>query len=254
MIILGLIDSKPSAAAIIGDGRILAAIAEERLCRMKLASGMPRAAISQVMAQAGVTASEIDRVAVAQKVSVFEPEPIPWKGWFDDKELKTRGFDRLSGSLAPVLGRFPMAWAAHHQLKQWRSHERLQQIPTLLRDAYSIRAPLHFYDHHYCHATTAYYTSGWDEALVVTLDGGGDGLSGTVYIGRKGRLSKLSEVDSFNSLGNFYSYITELCGFKAEKHEGKVTGLAALGEPIYANILRQFIRYQEPGQIRYTVP
>jgi carbamoyltransferase len=254
MIILGLIDSKPSAAAIVSDGRILAAIAEERLCRMKLASGMPRAAITQVMAQAGVTANEIDHVAVAQKVSVFEPEPIPWKGWFDDKELKTRRFDGLSGSLAPILGHFPIAWAAHHQLKQWRSRERRQQISTLLRDVYGIRTPISFHDHHYCHATTAYYTSGWDEALVVTLDGGGDGLSGSVYIGRNGQLQKQSEVDSFNSLGNFYSYITELCGFKAEKHEGKVTGLAAIGEPLYADILRQFVCYQEPGHIRYTIP
>jgi len=254
MIVLGLIDSKPSAAAILQDGRILSAIAEERLCRMKLSSGMPRAAISLVMAEAGVDAGDIDQVAVAQRVSVFEPEPIPWKGWFDDAELRTRGFDRLSGTLAPLAGRYRLAWKAHHQLKRWRSRERAQQIPALLRQAYGIHAPVRFFDHHYCHATAAYYTSGLDEALVVTLDGGGDGLSGSVYVGRDGRLQKLTAVDSFNSLGNFYSYITELCGFKAEKHEGKITGLAALGEPIYASTLRQFIRYQEPGQIRYTIP
>lgn len=254
MMILGLIDSKPSAAAIVHEGRILAAVAEERLCRMKLASGMPRAAIGQVMAQAGIIAKDIEQVAVAQRVSVFEPEPIAWKGWFDDAALKTRRFDRLSGALAPTLGRYPLAWQAHHQLKRWRSRERLRQIPALLRSAYGIHAPVRFYDHHYCHATTAYYTSGWDEALVVTLDGGGDGLSGSVYVGRNGRLHKVAGVDSFHSLGNFYSYITELCGFRAEKHEGKITGLAALGEPIYAGILRQFIHYRHPGQIRYLVP
>lgn len=254
MIVLGLIDSKPSAAAILQDGRILSAIAEERLCRMKLASGMPRAAIGLVMAQAGVTAGDIDQVAVAQKVSVFEPEPIPWKGWFDDHDLKTRQFDQISGRLAPLFGRFPLSWKVHHQLKRWHSRERRQQIPAMMRDIYGIQAQTTFYDHHYCHATTAYYTSGFEEALVVTLDGGGDSLSGSVYIGRNGHLQKLTTVDSFNSLGNFYSYITQLCGFKAEKHEGKVTGLAALGQPIYADILRQFIRYQEPGQIRYSVP
>ncbi|MBE2197895.1 MAG: hypothetical protein IAE79_04745 [Anaerolinea sp.] len=254
MLVLGLIDSKPSAAAVLQDGRILSAIAEERLCRMKLSSGMPRAAIALVMAEAGVTATDIDQVAVAQNVSVFEPEPIPWKGWFDDGELKTRRFDQISAALAPVFGRFPIAWRAHHQLKRLRSRERRQLIPAMMRDTYGIQAPVTFYDHHYCHATTAYYTSGWEEALVVTLDGGGDGLSGSVYVGRNGRLQKLADVDSFNSLGNFYSYVTQLCGFKAEKHEGKVTGLAALGQPIYADILRQFIGYQAPGQIRYRVP
>ena len=254
MIVLGIIDSKPSSAAILQDGQILAAIAEERLCRMKLASGMPRAAIREVLAQANVTAADIDRVAIAQQTMVFEPQPIPWKGWFDDAELKTRRFDNVSSAIAPLLGRFPLAWRAHHQLKRFRSRERLQQIPAILRDAYGISAPITFYDHHYCHATTAYYTGGCHEALVVTLDGGGDGLSGSVFVGRQGHLQKLGDVDSFNSLGNFYSYVTELCGFKAEKHEGKITGLAALGKPIYADILRQFIRYQDPGQIRYSVP
>jgi carbamoyltransferase len=254
MVVLGLIDSKPSAAAILADGRIVSAVAEERLCRMKMASGLPRAAIALVMAEAGVAAADIDQVAVAQRVSVFEPEPIPWKGWFDDGALQTRRFDRFSGMLAPLAGRFPLAWKTHHTIKGWRYRDRVHKLPAALREAYGIEAPAQFYDHHHCHAATAYYTSGWEEALVVTLDGGGDGLSGSVYVGRNSRLQKLSEVDSFNSLGNFYSYITELCGFKAEKHEGKVTGLAALGQPIYADILRQFIRYQEPGQIRYSVP
>jgi carbamoyltransferase len=254
MIVLGIIDSKPSAAAIVEDGRILSAVAEERLCRMKLASGMPREAISLVMELAGVGPADIDQVAVAQRVSVFEPRPIPWKGWFDDEELKTRSFDQFSAQLAPLLGRFPLAWKAHHQIKRFRSRERVEQLPTILREDYGIQAPVTFYDHHYCHATTAYYTSNFDDALIVTLDGGGDGLSGAVYDGRNGRLRKLADVDSFNSLGNFYSYVTELCGFKAEKHEGKITGLAALGQPVYADILRQFIRYEDPGQIRYSVP
>lgn len=255
MIVLGLIDSKPSAVAIMQGDQILAAIAEERLCRMKLASGMPRAAIAMAMEVAGINAGDIDAVAVAQRVSVFEPEPIPWSGWFTgDEQLKTFRFDQLSANLAPVAGRFPFAWRVHHQLKRLVSRERLKRIPEILRRDYGIEAPVRFYDHHYCHATTAYFTSGFDETLVVTLDGGGDGLSGSVYIGRGGELKHLSNVDSFNSLGNFYSYITELCGFRAEKHEGKITGLAALGKPIYADVLRQFIHYHEPGQIRYKIP
>jgi carbamoyltransferase len=254
MIVLGLIDSKPSSAALMIDSRVVSAVAEERLCRMKLASGMPRESIKLVMQQAGISGSDIDQVGVAQRVSVFEPEPIAWKGWFDDEELKTRNFDEMSARMAPLFGNFPIAWKAHHHIKRLRSRERIEKIQAILKNSYGINAPVSFFDHHYCHATSAYYTSNFDDALIVTLDGGGDGLSGSVYEGRNGRLYKRSEVDSFNSLGNFYSYITELCGFKAEKHEGKITGLAALGEPVYADVLRQFIRYQHPGQIRYTVP
>ena len=255
MIVLGLIDSKPSTAAIVIDGNIVAAVAEERLCRMKLASGVPRAAIAEVLMIASLKPEQIDRVAVAQKVCVYEPQPIPWSGWFDGQEqLKTYNFDQLSASLAPLVGRIPLAWTLHHRLKAFKSRERLGKLPALLKEAYGITAPVKFYDHHYCHATGTYYTSNFDNALVVTLDGGGDARSGSVYVGREGRLQEIGSVDSFNSLGNFYSYITELCGYKAEKHEGKITGLAALGQPVYADILRQFIRYQAPGHIRYRVP
>ena len=255
MIVLGIIDSKPSSAAILKDGQILSAIAEERLCRMKMASGMPRQAIKQVMVDAGVTAKDIDLVAVAQRVSVFEPEPIPWNGWFDKNHAgKPRPFERISGVLAPVAGYIPFAQKAHHQIKDLLSRKRLSQIPEYLEKEYGIIAPVKYYDHHYCHAASAYYTSNYDKALVVTLDGGGDGLSGSVYQGENGRLKRLSSVDSFNSLGNFYSYITHLCGFKAESHEGKITGLAALGKPTYINILREFVSYAEPGQIQYAVP
>jgi Predicted carbamoyl transferase, NodU family len=255
MIVLGIIDSKPSSAAILKDGEILSAIAEERLCRMKMASGMPRQAIHQVMADSDISARDIDVVAVAQKVSVFEPEPIPWNGWFDSQHAgKPRPFEKISATLAPIAGYIPFAQKAHHQLKDLLSRKRLVQIPELLQKEYAITAPVKYYDHHYCHATSAYFTSNYDRALVVTLDGGGDGLSGSVYLGEEGRLTRLSSVDSFNSLGNFYSYITHLCGFKAESHEGKITGLAALGTPAYIDILREFVSYADPGQIQYSVP
>lgn len=255
MIVLGIIDSKPSTAALMIDNKVVAAVAEERLCRMKLASGLPRDAIAHVIAAAGIKPADIDQVAVAQQVCVYEPEPIPWSGWFESQEvLKTYRFDNLSSRLAPVVGRFPLVWKVHHQFKKMRSQERIRELPALLNDAYGIQAPVSYYDHHYCHATSAYYTSGFERALVITLDGGGDGRSGSVYVGENGRLRELAGVDSFNSLGNFYSYVTEICGFRAEKDEGKITGLAAVGKPIYADTLREFIHYHEPGQIRYRVP
>lgn len=255
MIVLGLIDSKPSTAAILIDGRIVSAISEERLCRMKMANGMPREAISMVLEEADIAPGDVDVVAVSQRALRFVPEPTPWSGWFqDDKTTKERGFYRLSSTLAPIVGSIPVAWQAHHALKQFMTRNRLQELPKLLRNTYGITAPVKFYDHHHCHAASAYYTSNFERALIVTLDGGGDGRSGSVYVGKNGQLHQLASVDSFNSLGNFYSYITALCGFRAEQHEGKITGLAALGEPIYADILREFIAFEETGQIRYKIP
>jgi carbamoyltransferase len=73
---------------------------------------------------------------------------------------------------------------------------------------------------------------------------GGDGVSSQVYEASGGTLTKLHEVSSFNSLGNYYAYVTHLCGFQAGKHEGKVTGLAAFGEPCYQDVLNQLITFE----------
>ena len=255
MLTLGLIDSKPSSVALVDDGRIVAAVAEERLCRMKMAGGMPVAAMDEVLRIAGASPSDVDRVAVAQVVSVFEPEPIAWKGWFDTTiNVRSSLLDGLGSSLAPIAGSTPAALRAQQILKRWLFRDRRKRIPALLRERWGINAPVSFFDHHLAHAASAYYTGGFERALVVTLDGGGDGLSGSVWEGIDGRLRRLDSIPSFHSLGNFYSYVTELCGFKAERHEGKVTGLAARGQPIYADRLREFICYEEPGKIRYLVP
>lgn len=255
MLVLGIIDSKPSTVALLDDDRILAAVAEERLCRQKMATGMPRQAIAEVLRITGTDPSALDAVAVAQQVSVFESQPQAWSGWFDgDIPLTQSKFDRLGSTLAPVVGGMPIALKTHRALKRVVFRERQVALPRVLREDFSINAPVRFYDHHYTHATSAWFTSNFPECLVVTLDGGGDGLSGTVYEARGGRLAKLGQVDSFHSLGNFYSYITALCGFKAERHEGKITGLAAYGTPRYADILRGFVEYSEPGRIRYRVP
>ena len=99
MIVLGIIDSKPSAAAIAIDGKLVAAVSEERLCRLKMADGMPLAAIGTVIELAKLSPEQIDVVVVAQKVKMFIPEPVPWSGWFEEEEKSSgkRRFDNLGG-------------------------------------------------------------------------------------------------------------------------------------------------------------
>lgn len=86
-------------------------------------------------------------------------------------------------------------------------------------------------DHHLAHAACAYRCSGWRKATVVTLDGTGNGLSGTVYYGCNGRLDKISEIPTRGSLGWFYSAVTEALGFRPNDEEGKTMSLAAYGRP-----------------------
>jgi carbamoyltransferase len=86
-------------------------------------------------------------------------------------------------------------------------------------------------EHHDSHAANAYYTSGFDEALIVSLDGYGSGLAGAVSVGRGGNIERLHSLQYPHSLGTFYESVTSALGFKPSRHEGKIVGLAAYGDP-----------------------
>jgi carbamoyltransferase len=82
---------------------------------------------------------------------------------------------------------------------------------------------------------------------VFSVDGGGDAVSAKAFRVRDGRVAELSKVPSFDSLGAFYSYITQICGFKAGRHEGKITGLAAHGEPKYVDLFDSLLTFRDGG-------
>ncbi|TET80264.1 hypothetical protein E3J38_05920, partial [candidate division TA06 bacterium] len=123
--------------------------------------------------------------------------------------------------------------------------QRRHAIRRILRKEFRVRCPIKFIDHHFAHLTSAYFPSGFRDALVVSIDGGGDGRSSLVYAVQNGQFKHLHEVSAYNSLGNYYAYVTHLCGFKAMKHEGKITGLAAHGEPKFVPMLQNFIDEQD---------
>jgi carbamoyltransferase len=86
-------------------------------------------------------------------------------------------------------------------------------------------------EHHTSHAANAYYTSGFSDALIVTLDGYGSGLAGSVSEGRNGKIRRIHDLEFPHSLGTFYESVTSALGFKPSRHEGKIVGLAAYGDP-----------------------
>src|SRR5207247_179724 len=99
-------------------------------------------------------------------------------------------------------------------------------------------------------AANAYYTSGFSDALIVTLDGYGSGLAGSVSEGRNGRISRIHDLEFPHSLGTFYESVTSALGLTPGRHEGKVVGLAAYGDP---EVLRDVLlsRFeQEDGNFR----
>lgn len=243
MLVLGITDGITCGAAVVADGRVLAAVNEERLARLKMAFGFPRDSIKEVLRVAGVSPDEIDLVTIATRNNYFFDGVRPFDGWFaSDKGLIRNAVFQTACKLSPLVDRIPGLETCYYKTRWPIFASRRRSIRRIVRGEFSLAAPIEFVDHHLAHAASTYFTSGFKDALVVSMDGGGDGASSKVYIGRDGRLAQVGCSSAFHSLANWYAYVTHLCGFKAQKHEGKITGLAAHGAPEFRDLLASMIK------------
>ncbi len=117
----------------------------------------------------------------------------------------------------------------------FRKLSRLKELEANLKALFGrdFKRKVLFVEHHLAHSASAYYTSGWRDALAVSIDAAGDGLSSSVYVARDGEMARIAQSTYVDSLGDFYASITELLGFRPMRHEGKVMSLAAYGKPTY---------------------
>jgi len=250
VLILGLGDHIDCGSALLEDGKVVAAINDERMVREKMVFGVPRRSIAKVLEITAYDASDIDRVAIGTVNQHIVPEYTHFRdGWFG---LERSGFKQFLFDVGSKAARFrdSMPWleSVYYLLRQPAYAKRRRTLRRILRKEFGIQAPVEFIDHHYCHATAAYFSSDFGpNATVLTIDGGGDGVSAKAFDVTEGRITELRKVRSFDSLGAFYSYITEISGFKAGRHEGKITGLAAHGKPIYVDLLDSLITYRDGG-------
>lgn len=252
MKVLGIHDGQTSGASVVVDGRLVSSVNEERLVRLKQARGFPRRSVEEALRVAGVRPGELDGVALGHRDMSLREEVRAWRGWFEERRADVSvhsTFFRVAARHADLADRFPVLKRLYYSLRwpvyAWRRH----RIRRILAEEFSIDAPVRFYHHHFSHAVAAYESSGFGDALVVTMDGGGDEDSSHVYSVRDGRWEHLKSVEAYDSLGNWYAYVTDLSGFKAKKHEGKITGLAAHGEPVYRELLGRMVGYEDGGTV-----
>ncbi|MCI0439951.1 MAG: carbamoyltransferase [Chloroflexi bacterium] len=246
MRILGISDGMTGGAAIIEDGKILAAVHEERLIRAKMATGFPRNSINNVLQVSGTNPKDVDAIAIATETEFFRDPAVAYDGWLMREQAPIKEFLlNVSSVVNQVMGASPMMQDSYYKLKRLLGRGRKQAISHVLKEEWGFECPIRFIDHHLAHASSAYFTSGLRDATVITLDGAGDNSSSRVYKVRDGEMERMWNIRSFDSIGNYYAYITHLCGFKAQKHEGKITGLAAYGKPIYADLLRKFVDFEK---------
>ncbi len=246
MWVLGITDGISSGAALVRDGVTVAAVNEERLSRLKMAYGFPRMSIREVIRLAGIRPNDIDIVAVATINNYLHDSLKPWDGWFQqDKGFIRNAVFSAASTFGSLADRVPGLESLYYATRWPIFAARRRGIRRIFRDEFGVSAAVRFINHHLAHATSALFTSGYDRATVVTMDGGGDGDSGHVYLGVGQRLTRIARTSAFNSLGNYYAYVTHICGYKAQKHEGKITGLAAHGSPVYRDLLNDMITFQD---------
>ena len=237
MNILGVAFLSDASACVVQDGRLVAAVSEERLNRIKLWNGIPRRSIDAVLQMAGLTLDDIDVIATH---GAAPPEPDA--GPFLEKERAI-----LASDLAPERRDAQLA-----ALRSRHEHERTVlsgRTPRYLAEIAELGRPVHVVAHHEAHAASAYYGSDWDECLVVTADGWGEDGSSTVWLGRDGAMCAVARSHSIDSLGYFYGSITKALGFVPHRHEGKVLGLAALcPAPASYPLVRSMIDYDPQGR------
>lgn len=251
MLVLGIGDHVICGSALVQDGKIIAAINDERLVREKMVFGIPRESIKQILTMHSLKPSDIDAIAISTINQHLINEYLDYKnGWFGLERSKFKQFLFETGSnVSKFRSKFPVIEGIYYYLRKPAFRKRRLRLKEILKEEFGFHCPVHFIDHHLCHITSAYYTSNYRDATVFSIDGGGDAKSARIYNATNGRLEELESITSFDSLGCFYSYITQMCGFKAGKHEGKITGLAAYGEPQYVPHLKKIMIYEE-GKIK----
>lgn len=227
MRILSIFDDHNCGCAVIENGKILCAIEEERLSRIKLHNGNtehgpPTRSLQTVLKLTKSDRQNIDRIAIA-----IAPPTYLLKYVIKDLFTKQKNVKWIVASMVSKSIRWDKYFLFYPFFYNWH---RIRKIKKLLKEFELDYIPIDLVDHHTAHAASAYYTSGRPRTLIITLDGQGDGESGTIFKGENGKLVKLKSIPSYNSIGLFYNFFTWMLGFKPNRHEGKVTGLAAYGD------------------------
>jgi carbamoyltransferase len=215
-----------ASAAVVVDGRLVAAVEEERFNRVKHWAGVPREAMRACLAAAGVRPEDVDHFAVSRNPRAH-----------------------LARKLWLAARRAPSARLVADRTQNWR---RVGALGAAVADALGLEAGrvdrrLHHVEHHPAHLASAFFVSPFEEAACCSIDGFGDFVSTSQALGRGSHLRTLSRVFFPHSIGLLYLAVTQYLGFPRYGDEYKVMGLAPYGAPDRADRLRRLVRLTPGG-------
>lgn len=220
-----------SAAALIKDGKLIAAAEEERFSRIKHDFNFPSKAIRFCLEYAGISEKELD-------YAVFYEKPF-------------HKFERI---LMSSMQMFPRSWKVFREAMMAWLGEKLW-VKSIIKDKVGIEADrILFGEHHLSHAASAFYPSPFEEAAFLTVDGVGEWATTTMGIGRNTEIKIQKEIKFPHSLGLLYSAFTAFLGFRVNNGEYKVMGMAPYGEPKYIDkIYNNLIKLADDGSFRINM-
>lgn len=236
MITLGITNNDLAGACLVRGNQIVSAVSEERFTRIKDHKTWPARSIRHVLDSAEISLNDIDCVAYG------------WNAGFNAEKHLVSYFDRIVHEAT----HFP----------QGLSYFRKRIVDEIANDKgsreqfddfvarHELRSKVTYIDHHECHALGAYACSPFEHALVMTCDGRGDYQSLTVSDYSPGHCEVLQRETTVDSLGYLYGRVTRLLGYRPNRHEGKITGLAAFGDPErLLPVMREMVQFED-GRLR----
>lgn len=233
--ILGLNDSN-SAAAIIRDGKIIAAAREERFDRIKFSDAYPTRAVNYCLKEAGIGLKELSHVVFA---------------WNPGHELEPQD--------SPAAVRYHkhfLHYIPNNLLRHIGGDKRNKRITGISEHFDFIEGDLdlHFLPHHNCHAAGAFFTSPYDKAAILTMDAYGDDVTAEFFIGEGNSIRSIKKTLFPHSMGQVYAAVTQYLGYRANSDEWKVMGLAPYGKPDYYDKFAKLVYFdRERGELRFDL-
>ncbi|UCH52308.1 MAG: hypothetical protein JSW09_06645, partial [Pseudomonadota bacterium] len=249
MIILGVHSGYHEAAACLFDEyRLVAAVSLERLTRRKIDGGhIPAEAIDECLAIAGLQRRDADVVVLGRGA-------FPWRYY-----NHFTGGRLIEGQVRRALGKEKHKSMEREMVRAARTDtEAMFRDDVFLSDFdFGPETTVRFFNHHLAHALPTLFHTDWEDALLYTSDGGGDNVQYSHRLFRDGQLRTLYGGDDgllapmrIDSLGLAYGYATQALGYRINRHEGKLTGLAAYGAPSGFDRIAAHFRVDENGQVR----
>ena len=226
-----------SAAALVIDGKIIAAAQEERFSRKKHDAKYPFNAVEYVLKESKLNLNQIDHIVF------FEKPFLKFERLLETyMAFAPRGFKSFSLSM-PI-------WLREKLFQKKFLFDKLKEHDANFTDIKKIN----FSEHHYSHAASAFYPSPFKEAVILTLDGVGEWATTTVAVGDKNKLEIIKEIYFPHSLGLLYSAFTYYTGFKVNSGEYKLMGLAPYGKPIFKDLIfEKLIDLKEDGSFKINM-